>query len=128
MKYGYIIFTIIGFVVGCYAGGKFFPRTELREVPVKSVQTQTVTRTIEKLVAGEVTERVIEKAVNSSKTSTQPKKQTEYRLGALLPLSNELRLESVSVTASKRLYNQLWLEAEYDIKHKEAKLGLSYEF
>ncbi len=126
MNYGYIILTILGFVAGSYVGSEFFPRTELREVPVKSVQTQTVTRTVEKLVAGEVTERVIEKAVNSSKTSTKPQKQTEYRLGVLLPVASEL--QPPTVVAGRRLKGNLWLESEFDIKHKEAKIGLSYEF
>jgi hypothetical protein len=126
VKYGYLILAIFGFAVGCYVGSYFFPRTELREVPVRVVETQAVTRTVEKLVAGEVTERVIEKTVNTSKVSSQPKKQTEYRVGVLLPVASELQLPTV--TAGRRLYNNLWIEAEYNIKHKEALIGLSYEF
>ena len=125
MRYVYILLCIILFSVGWYCGGKFSARTVVREVPVVSTTEVTKTKEVIKLPDGKVVERFIEKSSQSSKTSPQPK-IPQYRVGILLPVASEL--QPPTITASRRLAGSLWLEAEFNIKHKEALIGLSYEF
>ena len=125
MKHGYVICALVCLFVGAAIGHRFFPRTELREVPVTVTQTKTLTRTVEKLVGGEVVERVVEKEVNASKTRPHPAPvPPQYRLGALMPLGKDLP----TVTASRRLFGSVWAEAQYDLRHHEVTVGVSYEF
>lgn len=126
MKYVYICLLAVSCLLGCYIGSKLSTRTVVREVPVTVTKTQTVTKEVIKQADGTVIERVVTQTKDQTKTSPQPKAQ--YRVGVLLPLKNELEFESVTVTAGRRLVNQLWLESEYDIKRKELKVGFVYEF
>ena len=127
MKYGYIVTTILGLVFGIYLGGKLFSRTELREIPipVTTVKTQTVTKEIIKQADGTVIERLVTQTKDRVKTSPQPK-VPQYRAGILIPVASELKLPTV--TASRRLFGSVWAESQFDIRHKEITLGLSYEF
>ena len=124
MKYAYTTFVIIMFGLGWYYGSKFSTRTTIREVPVISTKTITETRVVEKAPDGKMVERITTQTKERTpQASTQSK--AEYRLGALLPVGND-RLPTIS--ASKRLFGDMWLDAQYDIKHKELLIGFSYEF
>lgn len=124
MKYAYIALLVLSCVFGGYLGRKFFPRTELREVPTTVTKTHTVTKEVIKQADGTVIERVVTQTKDRVKVSPQPP-QPQYRAGILMPLSND-RLPTVS--ASKRLFSDVWVDAQYDLRHKEVTVGLSYEF
>lgn len=124
MKYVYIVLLAASALLGGYIGVKFFPRTELREIPVTVTKEVVRTKEIVKQADGTIIERVVIQTKDSAKVSPQPKAQ--YRLGALLPIASELKLPTV--TAGRRLFGNVWAEASFDIRHKEALLGLSYEF
>lgn len=125
MKYVIIAMLIVSFLVGCYLGSQLFPRTDLRAVTTPAtVKTVTQTKVVERLKDGSVVERVVVETKDEVKASPQPK--TQYRLGALVPLASELRLPTVS--AGRRLFGNLWLDAQFDIRHKEILGGFSYEF
>lgn len=124
MKYVYIAVTILSLLLGMYLGSKFFPRTELREVPTTKTVTQTVTKEVIKQADGTVIERLVTQTKDQVKTSPQPKAQ--YRLGALLPVASELKLPTI--TASRRIAGGVWIDAQFDIRHKEILIGIAYEF
>jgi hypothetical protein len=91
-----------------------------------------VTRTITKeVVRGQgdkqVVERTTTKTENQSKVSATAAK-SQYRLGALLPLQSEFRAQDLTVTAGRRAFGNVWLDVQYDAKHKEVKAGVSYEW
>lgn len=124
MKHAYLILCLICLAVGAAIGHRFFPREIVREVPVTVTKTQTVTKEVVRQVDGTVIERVVTQTKDRVKASPQPPKP-EYRIGALMPVGSN-RLPTVS--ASKRLFSGVWLDAQYDLKHKEALLGVSLEF
>lgn len=121
MKYANIVLLVLSCLLGGYIGHKFFPRTVVQPVPTVVTKTQTVTKEIVRQADGTVIERVVTQTKDRVKVSPQPKK--EYRVGALLPLGSE-RLPTVS--ASKRLFADVWVDAQYDLRHKEITLGVSY--
>ena len=125
MKYVIIAMLIVSFLAGGYIGSKFSTRTDLRTVTSPAtVKTIIQTKVVERLKDGSVIERVVLETKDEVKPSPQPK--TQYRLGALVPLASELKLPTVS--ASRRLFGNLWLDAQFDIRHKEILGGFSYEF
>lgn len=124
MKYVYIVCVVVCFLLGSFVGHKFFPRQVLREVPVTVTKVETVTKEVIKQADGTVIKRVITKTKDQVKVSPQPKPQ--YRVGALLPVASELKLPTV--TASRRLFGEVWATAQYDIRHKEITLGVDYAF
>lgn len=124
MKYAYIVLLVLSFLSGSYLGAKLWPRTELRKVPVITTKTQTVTKEVIKQADGTVIERLVTQNQTQVKTSPQPKAQ--YRLGALLPVASELKLPTI--TASRRIAGSVWVDAQFDIRHKEILIGIEYEF
>jgi hypothetical protein len=104
-----------------------FPtRTVVRtvSVPVLTTKVQTVTKVIEKFPDGKVVERYTTQTIDKTKASPQPK-VPQYRAGILMQVGND-RLPTVS--ASKRLFSSVWADAQFDFRHKEATIGISYEF
>lgn len=127
MKYAYLALLILSFLSGGYLGSKFPTRTVVREIPVTVTQTKTVTKEVVRKADGTVKERVVTKAEAKTKTSTQPPKPVpQYRVGVLLPVASELR--APTVTVSRRLAGNVWLESQFDIRHKEILIGVSLEF
>ena len=126
MRYVYLSSLVICLLLGGYVGSRFFSRTELRTVPVTVTKVQTVTKEVVKQADGTVVEREVVQIKDQTETRPQPKPQ--YRVGVLLPLQSELQLDKATVSISRRAFGQLWLDLQYDIKHKEIKAGLSYEF
>jgi hypothetical protein len=128
VKYVYLAASILIFLSGLYCGSKFWSRTELREipVPVTTVKTQTVTKEIIKQANGTVIERLVTQTKDQVKTSPQPKPQ--YRLGALIRPDHKPDLSDIKISASRRLMGSVWADAQYDLRHKEITLGLSYEW
>jgi hypothetical protein len=124
VKYANIVLLVLSCLFGGYLGHKFFPRTVVQPVPTVVTKTQTVTKEIVRQADGTVIERVVTQTKDRVKASPQPKK--EYRVGALLPVASELRLPTV--TASRRLFGDIWATAQYDSRHKEITLGIDYEF
>jgi hypothetical protein len=126
VKYVIIVLSSISFLLGGYLGRQLFPRDRVREVPVVTTKTNTVTqtRTIERFPDGHTVEKVVVQTRDKATASAQPAKP-QYRAGLLLPLSND-RLPTVS--ASKRLFGSVWADAQYDLRHKEITLGVSIEF
>ena len=125
MKYVIIAMSIASFLAGGYIGSQLFPRTDLRTVTTPAtVKTVIQTKVVERLKDGTTIERVVLETKDEVKPSPQPK--TQYRLGALVPLASELKLPTVS--ASRRLFGNLWLDAQYDTRHKEILGGFSYDF
>lgn len=125
MKYVYLSLLVLSGLVGVYIGAKFYPRPVVREVPVTKLQTVTQTKVIEKFPDGKTVERYTTQTIDKTKTSPQPKVPL-YRAGLLMPVASELRLPTV--TASRRLFGSVWAEAQFDLRHKEALLGVSIEF
>lgn len=123
MKYVYLVCALICFVGGVVVGHRFLPRTELREVPVTVTKTQTVTKEVVRQADGTVIERVVTQTKDRVKASPQPHKP-QYRVGALIPLAKDLP----TVTAARRLFGDVWVDAQYDMRHKEVTVGVSYEF
>lgn len=124
MNYANIVLLVLSCLFGCFIGRKFFPRAELREVPATVTKVQTITKEIVRQADGTVIERVVTQTKDRVKVSPQPKK--EYRVGALLPVASELRLPTV--TASRRLFEDVWVTAQYDTRHKEITIGVDYAF
>jgi hypothetical protein len=124
VKYVYFSLLVICFVLGAVCGSHLFPRTIVREVPTTVTKTHTITKEVERFPDGKVVERVVTQTRDKVKASPQPPKP-QYRAGILMPVSNE-RLPTVS--ASKRLFGDVWLDAQYDIRHKEVTVGVSVEF
>lgn len=124
MKYVYLSLLVICFVCGGFVGHRLFPRTELREVPVTVTKTQTVTKEVIKTPDGKVVERVVTQTRDKIKASPQPPKP-EYRAGILMPVGSE-RLPTVS--ASKRLFGSVWVDAQFNTSTHEVLVGASVEF
>lgn len=121
-KYGaFIALFVVGLVTGSYLSFKFYPGSIIRTVNVPSIKTVTQTKVIERYKDG----TVIEKIIVEDKAEVKPSPLSQYRLGVLLPISDD-RLPTI--TASKRLFKNLWIESQYNLKHKEALIGLSLEF
>lgn len=129
MKYVYFLLLVLSFVFGGYLGSKLPARTVIREIPVTvtETQTKTVTKEVVKKTDGTVKERVVTKTEAKTKASPQPPKPApQYRVGVLLPVASELR--PPTVTVSRRLAGNVWLESQFDLRHKEILIGVSYEF
>jgi hypothetical protein len=124
VKYVYICSLVVCLLLGGIIGHRLFPRTELREVPKLVTKVETVTKEVIKQADGTVIERVVTQTKDQTKTSPQQKPQ--YRVGALLPIANELKLPTVTV--SRRAFGEVWLDAQYDPRHNEALIGISVEF
>lgn len=122
MRYVYIVCAAICFLLGGFVGHKFFPRQVVRTIPATVTKVQTVTKEVVKQADGTVIERVVTQVKDQTKVSPQPK--PEYRVGALLPVASELRLPTV--TASRRLFGDVWADVQYDLRHKEITIGVSY--
>jgi hypothetical protein len=129
VKYVYLAASILIFLSGLYCGSKFLPRHEVRtvSVPVTTVKTQTVTKVIERFPDGKVVERYITQTIDKTKTSPQPK-VPQYRAGVLIRPDHKPDLGDTKISASRRLMGSVWADAQYDLRHKEITLGLSYEF
>lgn len=125
MKYVYICSLVICLLLGGIIGHRLLPRTELREIPRTVTKVQTITKEVVRQADGTVIERVVTQTKDKVKTSPQPPKP-EYRVGALLPVASELKLPTVS--ASRRLFGGVWVDAQYDLRHKEVTVGVSVEF
>lgn len=125
MKYVYIVLLALSFVCGAVISHRLYPRAVVREVPTIVTKTQTVTKEVIKHVDGTVVERVVTQTKDKVKASPQPPKP-EYRVGALLPVAAELRLPTV--TASRRLFGDVWLDAQFNTRTREALVGVSLEF
>jgi hypothetical protein len=125
VKYVCIAASILSLLLGCYIGSKLPARTVVREIPVVTTKTQTVTKVIEKFPDGKVVERFTTQTVDKAQASPQPK-VPQYRAGILMPIASELKLPTI--TASRRLFSRVWLDTSLDIRHKEALIGISYEF
>lgn len=124
MKYAYLILLALSCLLGGYIGHKFFPRTELREVPTTVTKEVVKLKQIVKYADGKVVET--EKFVETDKAQVSPQPKPQYRIGALLPVASELKLPTV--TASRRLFGEVWGTAQYDVRHKEITIGIDYEF
>lgn len=125
MKYVYIVSIALSFVCGAVISHRIYPRTVVREIPTVVTKTQTVTKEVVKQADGTVIERVVTQTKDKVKTSPQPLKP-EYRVGVLLPVASELRLPTV--TASRRLFGDVWLDAQFNTRNREALVGVSVEF
>lgn len=125
MRYLYAALLVFVFIGSGVLGYKLAPGERVREVPVETMVTRTVTKEV---VRGQgdkqVTERTVTKVESESKVSAQPPKP-QYRLGALLPIGEP---KNVSVTAGRRVVGGVWVESQYNIKRKEILVGVSYEF
>jgi hypothetical protein len=127
MRYLYAAAAV--FILGCVSGGYLMRRLQpgpvVREVPKLVTKVETVTKETIKQADGTVIERVVTQTKDQVKTSPQPPKP-QYRVGALLPIASELRLPTVS--ASRRLFGGVWLDSQFDLRHKEITVGVSVEF
>jgi hypothetical protein len=54
--------------------------------------------------------------------------KTKYRLGVITSLTDYKQIGVDQVTFSYRVYQRLWLDAGFDVKHRAALLGVSLEF
>jgi hypothetical protein len=124
VKYVYLSLLVICFVFGGFVGSRLFPRTELREVPVTITKEVVKTKELVKYPDGKIVERVVTQTRDKVKASPQPPKP-EYRAGILMPVSNE-RLPTVS--ASKRLFGNVWIDAQFNTRTRETLVGASIEF
>jgi hypothetical protein len=125
VRYVYLVLLVICFVAGGFVGHRIFPRTELREIPITVTKTQTVTKEIERFPDGKIVERVVTQTRDKTKASPQPPKP-EYRAGILMPVASELKLPTV--TAGKRLFGDVWLDAQFNTGTQSALVGVSVEF
>jgi len=123
MKYVYVICALVCLAIGAAIGHKFFPRTELREVPKTVTKTQVVTKEITRFPDGKIVERLVTQTIDKTKTSPQPA-IPQYRAGILIPLAKDLP----TVSVGRRLFGDVWAESQFDLRHKEVTLGVSYEW
>jgi hypothetical protein len=121
----YAAILVAVFVCGGLLGYRLAPGPRVREIPVETVRTQTVTKEVIREKGGSVVERTITKTENASKAGSTSAPAKQYRLGALLPIGEP---KDVSVTAARRVVGNLWVESQYNIKRKEVLVGVSYEF
>ena len=127
MRYLYAAILVVVFVCGCLLGYRLGPGERVREVPVETMVTRTITKEV---VRGsgdkQVVERTTTKTESASKVgSTSAPAKPQYRLGALLPIGEP---KDVSVTAARRVVGGLWVESQYNIKRQEILVGVSVEF
>lgn len=129
MKYVYIVLLAASALLGGYIGAKFFPRSVIRtvSVPVTTVKEVVKTKEVIKQADGTVIERVVTQTKDSAKVSPQPK-VPQYRAGVLIETDHKPDLGGMKISVGRRLLGDVWVDAQYDFKHKEATLGLSYEF
>lgn len=126
MKYVIIALSIVSFLAGYYLSSQLQPGPSVRTVTTPAtVKTVTQTKIVEVFPDGHTVEKVVVQTSDKVEASPQPTKP-EYRAGIILPLADELKLPTVS--ASKRLFGNVWLETQFDIRHKEILLGGSIEF
>lgn len=125
MKYGiYAFIFALLFGAGIYCGFRFSTGKVIRDVVEPTVSTE-VERTIIKTPEGRTETRIVERKVVQPAPAV--KVSAQYRLGALLPIG-EVDYKAARVQIGRRLVGNIWIEAQYDFKHKEALAGLSYEF
>lgn len=124
MKNVYLILALACLAVGAAIGHRFFPREIVREVPVTVTKEVVKTKEIVKFPSGKIVEREVVQTRDKTKASPQPKKP-EYRAGILMPVGSE-RLPTVS--ASKRLFGDVWVDAQFNTRTHEALVGASVEF
>lgn len=117
---------VVCFVGGGFLGYRLAPGPRVREVftPIETTRVETRTREIVRTKDGATVERFITKTEDASKVSPRLSKP-QYRLGALLPIGDP---KDVSVTASRRAFGNVWLDANFNIRTHEALLGVSVEF
>ena len=127
MRYAVTILCLLSCLLGGYLGYKLRPGPIIREVPVTTTKTQTVTKEIVRQADGTVTERVVTQTKDRVKTSPQPPKP-QYRVGALIRPDLKPEMSDVKVSASRRLAGSVWVDAQYDVKRKEVLVGISLEF
>jgi len=128
VKYVIIALSIVSFLLGGYIGSKFSTRTDIRTVTTPAtVKTVTQTKVIERLKDGSTVERVVVETKDEVKASPQPAKP-QYRVGALIQPDRKPDVRDIKVSLGRRLFDSLWLDAQYDLHHKEITLGASYEF
>lgn len=127
MRHLYVAILVVCFVGGGFLGYRLAPGPRVREIPAPVETSRVETRTLEVIRTkdGATVERTIVKTEDAFKVSPKTSKP-QYRLGALLPIASELKLPTV--IAGRRLFGDVWLEAQFDARHKEATLGFSYEF
>jgi hypothetical protein len=124
VKYVYICSLVVCLLLGGIVGSRFFPRQVVREIPRTVTKVETVTKEVIKQADGTVIERVVTQTKDQTKVSPQPAPQ--YRAGMLMPLASEFQLPTV--TAGRRLFGNVWAEAQFNTRTREALVGVSVEF
>ena len=105
----------------------------LRPVPASTIQyrdnikERVITHTVREPNGLEVVVRDETRSTSHSEAKLVPSApKPEYRIGVLLPIMVNERLPTVS--ASKRLFGNIWADAQFNTSTQEALVGVSVEF
>jgi hypothetical protein len=128
VKYVIIAMSIASFLLGSYIGSKFSTRTDVRTVTTPAtVKTVIQTKIVEVFPDGHTVEKVVVQTSDKVEASPQPAKP-QYRAGILIQPNRKPDVRDIKISLGRRLFDSLWLDAQYDIRHKEILGGFSYEF
>jgi hypothetical protein len=131
MRYAIAILCAACVLFGGLIGRQLYPRTVTTKVQVPVVETKTETRTVVRTVTKQPDGTVITREETGtqvkSQTKVSPQPRPDYKVGVLLPIQFDRKpgFQDINVSASRRLFGDVWLEAQYAPKSKEFSLGVS---